>query len=102
MGLQELLNNMAEVESDTSHNVPTYKLVKCPKCGEKYPAPPGTEMVMCRNCRTIEEPNNDILTSDSYSLARDKTIVKKKITRCIPATHDTDSTRYDKTKQDDT
>jgi len=91
--LNSLLSEMNEENiSDNSHAVS--KLVKCSNCGKTIPVPGYQTDVICQNCKTREDVNNDIITS-SYHLQRDKIRVRRKRDQVIPAIHNVD--HFDKT-----
>jgi len=99
--LTELLSGLNEenIHPGNSH-VPRSKLVKCSNCGTKIPVPGYQDEVLCQNCKTIRDANNEIITSGWYQFARDKTRIKKKIGHLIPAVHHQNS--FDKTIDDRT
>ena len=96
--LDELISGMVEESPNTSHK-PLAKLVKC-ECGLNIPVPGYYSEVDCKNCRTIEEPSNEVLTSNHYNFQRGDTKVRRKVSRTISAEPYKD--HYDKTVDDKT
>lgn len=81
--LESLLSDITGVENSTptSHSS---VLVKCPNCGTQISDYGYDKEVLCQNCRTMTDANNELLTG-AYAFARDKIKMKKKISVLIPA-----------------
>ena len=82
--LSSLLSDITGVENSTPTSQSSI-LVKCPNCGKESVARGYDKETLCSHCRIITDANNELLTSGVYSFARDKTLMKKKISVLIPA-----------------
>jgi hypothetical protein len=83
--LEELVGGIMQEAPSSSHKPPS-KLVKCSRCGKKIPVSGYDEEVMCKECTaTVEQQNNDVVTSDFYPFQRHNTKEKIKVRPIIPA-----------------